>query len=115
MQAKLIRTCRPTSRTDPALITYRDGDTRGIVEAGQIIDDPDAFALVQYGQAEPHDEECRAELKKRGWKPHMLAAAVELQDKRQQGIRDAIAAGGDVVNIDELFEEASDESASSDE
>ena len=113
MQARLIRRCRPTSRCfnqTPELITYPDGDgTRGVLEIGTIIDNPDAFALVQYGNAEPADDECRAELASRRWKPADLKAAFELQERRQAGIVDAIEAGGDVVDVDQLIQDAIEE------
>lgn len=113
MKVELIRRCHPTSRS-----TADQLDADGYLAIGTIIEQPNAYALVQYGQAKPADEECEQKLVELGWQPHMLEPARQLQDKRQQGIVDAMAAGGDTVDINDLIEdtpEVNDDAGSTDE
>ena len=93
MKAKLVKTCRATSRTDPAIVIERNGVR--LIEAGSVIDHPDAWKLCMNGIARPEDDEALAELDKRGWGPEAFeakfAAAEAQQRDWEQGIRSAIA------------------------
>ena len=53
---------------------------------GTVLEGPSAFRLVMNGIAEPADEECQAELARRGWTAEKQAAAAQATDKLRAGL-----------------------------
>lgn len=65
----------------------RDSDDGVNVQPkGTILDHPKAFRVVMNGMAEPADDECQAELDRRGWTAEKSAAAAQAVDRLRAGL-----------------------------
>lgn len=53
---------------------------------GTVLEGQSAFRLVMNGTAEPADEECQAELDRRGWTAEKSAAAAQAVDRLRAGL-----------------------------
>ena len=93
MKAKLTRTMKATSRTDPKKVhVSADGRLR-LVKEGTVLDHPDTYRLCMMGVAKPADAECLAKLKYEGWGPDVFDEKWEVASEQmrvwEQGIKAA--------------------------
>lgn len=93
MKAKLTRTSKATSRTDPKIVHVSACGRYRLIKAGAVIDHPDAYRLCMMGYARPDDQECLDKLDYEGWGPDVfedkfLIASTQLV-KWERGIQAA--------------------------